>query len=352
MSTTTGLSSLVAATQLADELLRPQAEGVDQHLVPRSHLIALAGAGLLGVTAPTALGGGGQPPAAGRQVAEQLAGACGATWFVWTQHLLPLATLVRTEHPRAGELASGALLAGVAVAHVRRPGPAAVTATRSGAGWRFDGQVGWMTSWGLCEVFLLGGRTDYGQVVLALLDARDQPGLTSGPMMRLAAMQATRTVSLALTGLQVADEQIVEVVSATDWLEADRQKTANASPHTFGLQREVVARLAVLAEGRGDGVAAALAGQLAQEGQELRERVYALLDTVAPDEQVPARLQGRAESLELVVRSASALVAAAGGAGLSLDAAPQRLAREALFHLVQAQTAAVREATLQVLARS
>ena len=209
-----------------------------------------------------------------------------------------------------------------------------------------------MTSWGLCEAFLLGGRTDDGQVVLALLDARDQPGLTSGPVMRLAAMQATRTVSLTLTDLQVDDAQIVEVVNATDWLEADRLKTANASPHTFGLQREVVRRLAVLAEGKGDRTAAALAAQLAQAGEELRQRVYRLLDTVAPHEQVQARLQGRAQSLELVVRSATALVAAAGGAGMSLDAAPQRLAREALFHLVQAQTTPVRKATLQVLARS
>ena len=337
---------------MADELLRPQAEWVDQHLVPRSHLSALASGGLLGVTAPTALGGGGQPAAVGRQVAEQLAGACGATWFVWTQHLLPLATLVRAEHPRAGELASGALLAGVAVAHVRRPGPAAVTATRTPTGWRFDGQVGWMTSWGLCEAFLLGGRTDDGQVVLALLDARDQPGLASSPPMRLAAMQATSTVSLTLAGLQVTDAQIVEVANATDWLEADRLKTANASPHTFGLQREVVGRLAVLAEGKGDRTAAALAAQLSEEGDTLRQRVYRLLDAVAPEEQVPARLQGRAQSLELVVRSATALVAAAGGAGMSLDAAPQRLAREALFHLVQAQTTAVRQATLQVLATS
>jgi hypothetical protein len=34
---------------------------------------------------------------------------------------------------------------------------------------------------------------------------------------------------------------------------------------------------------------------------------------------------------------------------MSLDAAPQRLAREAVFHLVQAQTPPVREATLQLL---
>jgi hypothetical protein len=55
--------------------------------------------------------------------------------------------------------------------------------------------------------------------------------------------------------------------------------------------------------------------------------------------------------LELVVRAATALVTATGGSAMSLDAAPQRLAREALFQLVQAQTAPVREATLRQLAR-
>src|SRR5688500_9105500 len=83
---------VVAARDLAEALLRPQAEAVDQGVVPRSHLDAIAGAGLLGVTAPVELGGGGHPAPVGRAVVEELAAACGATWFVFTQHALPLAT--------------------------------------------------------------------------------------------------------------------------------------------------------------------------------------------------------------------------------------------------------------------
>ena len=67
-------------------------------------------------------------------------------------------------------------------------------------------------------------------------------------------------------------------------------------------------------------------------------------------EQVEDRLALRGASLELAVRAATALVVATGGSAMALSAPPQRLAREALFHLVQAQTAPVREATLQRLA--
>jgi len=40
------------AQRLADDLLAPHAERVDQGEVPRSHLREIAGAGLLGVNAP------------------------------------------------------------------------------------------------------------------------------------------------------------------------------------------------------------------------------------------------------------------------------------------------------------
>ena len=342
---------VLAAETLAGQVLRPHAEWVDQNLVPRSHLTALADAGLLGVTAPVGLGGGGAPAAAGRAVAETLAGACGATWFVWTQHALPLSTMVRAQHPRAAELASGTLLSGVAVAHLRRPGPPAVTATPVGAGWRLDGHVGWMTGWGLCEVFLLFAMTTDGQVVSVLVEAKDQPGLTSSAPMRLAAMAATSTVVLDLDGLQVGPEAVVEVVDAASWQAADSLKTVNASPHNFGLQREIVRRLTAAAESHDDRTAARLARHLAEQGEDLRATAYALLDDVPAGEQLDVRLAVRAQSLDLVVRSATALIAATGGSAMALDAAPQRLAREALFHVVQAQTAPVREATLSLMTK-
>jgi hypothetical protein len=346
-----------AARSLADDLIRPLAEQVDRSVVPRSHLDAWGRAGLLGLAGPVAYGGGGAPAAVVREVTEVLAGACGATWFVATQHALPLATLAASSNDALKDrllrgMCTGEVLSGVAVAQLRRPGPPAVVATRTDTGWRLDGQVAWMTSWGICDVFLLAAVTPDGEAVLAMVPAREGPGLAASTPMSLAAMQAAVTVTLELDSYAVDDSDVATVLPLTDWLAVDAGKTANPSPHTFGLQREAVRRLTDTASRHGDGTAAALAQQLGREGERLRRVAYTLLDDVPAREQIEDRLAVRAASLELVVRTTTALVAASGGAAMGRSAAPQRLMREAVFHLVQAQTAPVREATLQLLRES
>ena len=341
------------ARRLADELIRPTAEQVDRTVVPRSHLDAWAAEGLLGLAGPRAYGGAQAPAHVVREVAEVLAGACGATGFVAAQHGTPLEALSASgneglKQRRLAGMCRGNVLAGVAFSHLRRPGPPAVRVTRVPGGWRFDGHVAWMTSWGICDVVLLAGLCEEGQVVLVLVDAREGDGLTASEPLALAAMQASRTVTLDLDGFGVGDPDVVEVSDAAAWLARDALRTANPTPQTFGLQRECVRRLAETASRSDDGTAAALAHALGQEGERLRRVAWTLLDDVPPAELVEDRLAVRASSLELVLRTATALVAATGGSGMSLDAAPQRLAREAVFHLVQAQTRPVREAVLQL----
>jgi len=73
---------------------------------------------------------------------------------------------------------------------------------------------------------------------------------------------------------------------------------------------------------------------------------------VPAEEALDDRLALRARSLELAVRASAALVAIGAGGSMALSSPAQRLAREALFHLVQAQTAPVRAATLRRLARA
>lgn len=347
-------SPVARARALADELLRPTAEQVDATVVPRSHVDAWSRAGLLGLAGPRSHGGGGASPAVVRDVTEVLAGACGATWFVTAQHATPLAALTGSANEALRErylpaLCSGEVLAGVGIAQLRRSVSPPVTATRVAGGWRFDGRVGWLTSWGICDVLMLGGASPDGRIVLALVPARETAGLSASAPMALSAMSATRTVALDLDGLVVADDDVVDVQPTERWLAVDAAKTANAGPHTFGLQREAVRRLDETAARRGDATAAALAQQLEHEGDRLRRVAYVLVDDVPAGEQLDDRLAVRAAALELSVRTTTALVAATGGGAMALDAAPQRLAREALFYLVQAQTGPVREATLQLL---
>jgi len=344
-------SALTAARRLAGELLAPRAASVDVAGVERASLDALAGAGLYGLLGPREYGGGEAPPAVIREVNEVLSGACGSTWFVLTQHTLPLVMTSRTDNAPLKErmlagLCTGALCSGVAVAHVRRPGPPAVRAVRAGTGWRVDGTVAWCTGWGLVDVMLLAAQTAANDLVFALIPAAERAGLRAAEELALAAMNGTRTYRLELDGLAVADADVVAVVAREEWLAVDAAKTANVTPAVFGVLHAVTHALDKIGEQRDLAAARTLAATLAAEGAQIRASAYALIDDVPAQERVDDRLACRAAALELTVRASAALVAAGAGSAMMLSAAPQRWAREALFHLVQASTRPVREATL------
>lgn len=190
------------ARHLADDLLAPHAEQVDQEGVPASHIEAIKRSGLLGVSAPVAYGGSAAPGAVARETAEILAGSCCSTWFVQTQHHTPVMTLAKSELPvrehLLGPLARGELMSGVAYAHLRAFPRIPVRVTRERGGWRFDGTVPWYTGWGLNDVMLLAGVTDADEALFAFTEAREQEGLRPSDPMRLAALTASRTVSLEL----------------------------------------------------------------------------------------------------------------------------------------------------------
>src|SRR4030095_11315704 len=88
---------------------------------------------------------------------------------------------------RRAALASGRALAGVAFAHLRRMPDRPVTATRVPGGWRIDGHAPCATGWGLTDVAMIGAITDADEVLFAAVPARQAPGLTAGPELRLAA---------------------------------------------------------------------------------------------------------------------------------------------------------------------
>ena len=345
-----------AAARVATEVLAPAAQDVDRSLVPAGHVAAIGAAGLLAPTAAVEIGGGGAPAAVGRAVAELLAGSCGATWFVATQHASPVRALAASDNADLrGQwlrpLASGSALAGIALAHLRRSGPPAVTGVPTPAGWSVSGHVPWLTSWGLADVVLLGFR-DASDVVFALVPAADQPGMVAGPVLPLAAMQAARTVSVELDGYFVTDSHVVERVPYEEWVVRDAAATGNVTPAVFGLLRSVLSRLAAEGDGRQEPSTVALAELLSGEAAVLRDAAYALVDDVPAGERMAERLELRASALELLTVATAGLVAAGAGASMSLAHPAQRWAREALFHLIQAQTPAVRAATLDRLGRN
>jgi hypothetical protein len=341
---------LANTRRLADDLLRPNAETVDVHGVPRSHLDALADAGVFGVSSPTEVGGSDVNVATMRAITETLAGADGSTWFVWTQHHTPVRTVRRSDNEQlknrySARLASGEVVAGVAFTHLRRPGPPPVVATRDGDSWTLSGRIDWLTGWRLSDVFLVGAQAG-ADVVWSLLTLPDRTGVASAAL-GLAAMAGTATVSVTLDSVAVSAAEVVLVEALEDWRRIDRQRTADVSPAVFGLTAEAIRRLTE----RGDAAAQELATRSADELERIRTSAYLLMDDVDPAERIDERLGLRAEAHALALRTTAALVTLGAGRSMLLDAPAQRLAREALFLLVQGQTAAVREATLRRLAQ-
>ncbi|MFI9564263.1 acyl-CoA dehydrogenase family protein [Streptomyces rishiriensis] len=340
----TAAHPLVArARRLADDLLAPQAEQVDQGEVPVGHLTEIRRSGLLGLNAPKEYGGAAASGAVVRETAEILAGACCSTWFVQTQHHTPVLTLAGSEAPvrerLLGRLATGELLSGVAYAHLRAYPRRPVRAARERGGWRFDGTVPWYTGWGLNDVMLLAGVTDADEALFAFAEACPQPGLRPSAPMRLAALTAARTVSLKLDGLWLPEEAVAVRTPYEQWAATDRARAANVGPAVFGVTG---AALALLDED----TAAPFQARLTA----LRGEAYALADHPAPHEHPARRLALRARAFELMRAATTAAVVAGGGRSMLLTNRAQRLAREALFLMVQGQTPASRAAHLTALA--
>ncbi|MEU6375994.1 acyl-CoA dehydrogenase family protein [Streptomyces sp. NPDC046909] len=338
---------LVARTQdLADRLLTPGAAQVDQTEVPASHIEEIRRSGLLGVSAPEEYGGAGAPDSVAREIQEILAGACCSTWFVQTQHHTPVRMLAKSQVPvrerLLGPLASGGLLAGIAYAHVRAFPRVPVRATAERDGWRFDGTVPWYTGWGLNDVMLLAGVTDSDEIVFALADAREQPGLRASDPMRLAALTAARTVSLDLDGLWLPEESVVLRTPQEKFALLDIPRSTNPSPAVFGV---AYAALHVLESGGEAETAQELRGRV----DEVRRQAYELADHPVAHEHVEERLALKTRSYDLLRTATTAAVVAGGGRTMDVRHPAQRLFREGMFLLVQGQTSVVRRAHLTAL---
>lgn len=338
------------ARELADGLLAPHAAEVDRDGIPPSHITAIKASGLLGLGGPVDAGGSAAPAPVVREVTEILAGADATTWFVQAQHHSPLATVVRSVEPARERLlrplSDGTLLAGVAFSHLRSSPRVQVAATAVPGGWRFDGTAPWCTGWGLNDVLMLAGISADAEVVFCFVDAREQPGLQASAPMRLAALESSRTVRLRIDGLVVGDDAVVARTGVADWQAADRRTTANVNPAVFGIARAAVDVVAGCELTEADRLAAALRPRL----DAARRDCYALLDEVPPDERLDDRIRARLAAMEVMRTATAAAVVCGGGRAMAASASAQRLAREAMFLLVQAQTADLRRAQLRHLA--
>jgi len=328
-------AALVAVVRrIADEELFPHALETDAAAVlPAARLDVLADAGFYGLVGPREAGGLAADPGTVARVTEALASGCLTTAFVWAQHHNAVATVAtgasdEVRRTWLADLCSGRVRAGVAFAGLRRPGPPVLTAEASDTSVVLDGFAPWVTGWGRVDVVHCAARNAVGDVVWLLVDAVEGPSLEIEPL-RLAAVNASATVTARFLGHAVARDRVTLIEPYETWLERDAS----------GLRRNGAMAL---------GVAARCTTLLSERAFSVElDACRRALESAEVDD-VPAM---RARVADLAVRSACALVASGGGKSLLVTEHAQRLVREAVFLLVFGQTPSIKAAELDAYRR-
>ena len=340
------------AAALADSVLAPAAQQVDLDAkIPTSHFDALAGAGLFGMLGPVDAGGADVSALVARKVFAHIAGGCGSTFFVWAQHHGVVRTLRSSPNTAVRDtllaaLCAGDQIAGVAFAHARRLGPPPLRACRVDGGWQLDGFAPWTTSWGIAQHFAIAAETEDGQLVWSMIAADSTAGIEPHPL-RLPVLAATGTVALGVDRCRVTDSNVVAIMDANAWRAADRRTASIGQTAVLGAADRAIRLLADAARTPTD-PALEVAARLRAELDERWIDDEALLPSVLAfdDDDIVAASTHRAACLDLGQRSTTALLAATGGGGMDLAHPAQRLARETMFYVIQAQTNDGRTGTL------
>jgi len=185
--------------------------------------------------------------------------------------------------------------------------------------WHFSGIAPFVTGWGDIDVILVAARHE-NKIVWALVEANETSCIRSRDL-SLAALNSTRTVELSFDSLQVDETQVTQIEEFDSWY---RQ-------YQSGLRANGSLGLGVT------GRALSLLGPSALDDELIATR--SMLDGASASELPEAR--GRLG--DLCIRSTAALLASRGGSGMIVDQHAQRLAREALFLLVQGQTPEIKK---------
>lgn len=350
-----GHDAVATAQRVADEVLFPVAQEVDRlDRIPERNLAALADAGLFGLVGPHTHGGLDLDARAARRAMAAVGSGCGATFFVWVQHHGVVRALRSSSNDalvetHLADLCEGRALAGTAFAHVRRAGPPAISATRIDGGWQLDGRAPWATSWGVADWFSVAAESGDGELVWSLVPGVGAPGVAATAL-ALPVFGATATVALRFDGCVVSDDQVIAVEAAERWRSADRRQASIGQPAVLGVAER--ARRLLMDEGDFDAIRAAeaLALELGARWGIDDRLADALADGGEATDVIAAASDHRAACLDLARRSTTALLAAVGGRGMDVSHPAQRLAREADFYVIQAQTADGRSATLRSVA--
>jgi len=338
---------------LANEVLWANALAVDvAPIIPASHLEAIDELGLFAMRVPAELGGLELEPRVIREVLRTLGGGCGATAFVFAQHggLTAMLSATANDELRKAWLPRliDGTLAGTAFAHVRRAGPAAVSASHIDGGWRIEGHAPWATSWGLAEVFSLAATTDDGQLLWAVIGGEPSDSIVASDPMSLVVFESTATVSLRFDGLVVPDSDVLSVSDLERWRIGDQLGAVRPNPLCIGVGDRALSELALADPATAERAAPWWADVVASA--EWASDVVDLGSGALEPDDLQTIARCRTETILAVQHLTTSLMAAGGGRSADRSHPAQLLARQALFYVVQAQNDDGRAATLASLA--
>ena len=213
--------SVALARRHVDEVVRPRvAQWEREGRLPRPALEAAGDAGLCGLFAPAAAGGGALTFAEGMPVFEELGRGDAAYAFVLSMHNAVAATLARHASPAVAErwarpLCSGRALGGfVATEPHGGSDPAANTtlATAVPGGYRISGRKAWVTLAGEADVYVMLCRTapgrGYRDALLAVVEA-DRPGLRVTRLYDKMASAFVPIGELELDGVEIRADEVL-----------------------------------------------------------------------------------------------------------------------------------------------
>jgi alkylation response protein AidB-like acyl-CoA dehydrogenase len=317
------------AMRIADEVLFPAALATDAaDTLPLGLLDAFAEAGLYGLSGPVSEGGLDADLSTVCSVIEALSSGCLTTTFVWVQHVgaVRAAAASENEAMRAwvAPLCRGDRRAGLALGGAL-PGPPRLVAEEADGGWVFRGVSPFVSGWNRIDTIHTAARTNDGELVWALIDAREADTLAV-ERLSLVALNATATVRAEFRDHPVPADRVTSVVDHREGPAPPELLRVHAS---FPL-----------------GVAARCCRLMGPTPLDERlAEIRASLDRLDP----VTIEAGRAVAGEFALRAAAALLVERGSRSLLLEDHAQRLMREAMFALVYALRPGSRDALLATL---
>lgn len=327
---------------------------------PEALRTALKGLGersLLALRIPKRWGGAEVDEETFHDFQELMARYSGALAFLQTQHQSAAGMLLQSHNSTLKQeylpqLSNGQLLVGVGFSHLRREGDPPVKAFPVAGGYQLEGQVPWVTGFGLFHQFIVAATLPDGRAVFGVVpfvDTVQELGgaITFSEPMQLAAMNSTNTVTAQLREWFLPESHIVSV-KPVGWIQENDQK--NVLRPTALLLGCAKAGLDIL-----EAVSKIKQHPFLKDAFEsLNQELIACRSAVRVAQQHPAksmaeRLQIRAWAIDLAVRCAHSAVTVSSGAANYTHHPAQRVYREALVFTVSGQTTAVMEATLRQL---